>query len=131
MKIIITESQKRMLIESVESDSFVVRRTPSKGLSLFSKNNIKKGDEVGSLLSNTPSENGREIQEGLFETNVIGRYINHSSKPNTEPRKEGGEVILYATKDINEGDEVTLHYGDVEKMLDVYPGTFLLDEFVD
>ena len=131
MKIIITESQKNVLMESVDSNSFMVKKTPKKGLSLFAKNDIKKGDTVGKLLSNTPSKNGRQVQEDLYETNIIGRYINHSSKPNTEPKKKGGEVFLVSIKNINENDEVTLDYEKVEKMLGVLPGTFLDEGFID
>lgn len=129
MKIIITESQLLNVIK--ESNSFDVVNTLKKGYSLISKKNIKKGDKVGTLLSTTPSKNGREVQEGLYETNVIGRYINHSSKPNTEARKDGKEVVLYSIKDINEGDEILVDYSTIEKMLGVLPGTFLEDDFKD
>lgn len=129
MKIIITESQLLNVIK--ESNSFDVINTLKKGQSLFSKKKFKKGDKVGTLLSTTPSKNGREVQEGLYETNVIGRYINHSSKPNTEARKDGKEVVLYSIKDINEGDEILVDYSTIEKMLGVLPGTFLEDDFKD
>lgn len=129
MKIIITESQLLNVIK--ESNSFDVINTLKKGQSLFSKKKFKKGDKVGTLLSTTPSKNGREIQEGLYETNVIGRYINHSSKPNTEARKDGKEVVLYSIKDINEGDEILVDYSTIEKMLGVLPGTYLEDDFKD
>lgn len=129
MKIIITESQLLNVIK--ESNSFDVVNTLKKGQSLFSKKKFKKGDKVGTLLSTTPSKNGREVQEGLYETNVIGRYINHSSKPNTEARKDGKEVVLYSIKDINEGDEILVDYSTIEKMLGVLPGTFLEDDFKD
>ena len=129
MKIIITESQLLNVIK--ESNSFDVINTLKKGQSLFSKKKFKKGDKVGTLLSTTPSKNGREVQEGLYETNVIGRYINHSSKPNTEARKDGKEVVLYSIKDINEGDEILVDYSTIEKMLGVLPGTYLEDDFKD
>ena len=129
MKIIITESQLLNVIK--ESNSFEVINTLKKGQSLFSKKKFKKGEKVGTLLSTTPSKNGREIQEGLYETNVIGRYINHSSKPNTEARKDGKEVVLYSIKDINEGDEILVDYSTIEKMLGVLPGTYLEDDFKD
>lgn len=129
MKIIITESQLLNVIK--ESNSFDVINTLKKGQSLFSKKKFKKGEKVGTLLSTTPSKNGREVQEGLYETNVIGRYINHSSKPNTEARKDGKEVVLYSIKDINEGDEILVDYSTIEKMLGVLPGTYLEDDFKD
>ena len=51
MKIIITESQKQMLIESV--DSFVVKEVPNKGKGVIVQTNFKKGDEIGKLISKT------------------------------------------------------------------------------
>jgi SET domain-containing protein len=129
MKIIITESQLLNVIK--ESNSFDVVNTLKKGYSLISKKNIKKGDKVGVVLSTTPSKKGRDIHDGWYETDMIGRYINHSGKPNTKLKKNGKEVLLYATQDINGGDEVTVHYGDVEKLLGAKSGSFLLDDFKD
>ena len=118
-------------MESTDSNSFMVKKTPKKGMSLFSKNDISEGDTVGKLLSKTQGENEREILEDLYETNVIGRYINHSSKPNTKPKMKGEEVFLVSTKNIKGGDEITIDYGELEKLLGVLPGTFMGDDFVD
>jgi hypothetical protein len=129
MKIIITETQLLRVIK--ENKSFKIEKTPRKGYSLFSTKDFKKGDKVGVVLSTTPSKKGRNIHDGWYETDMIGRYINHSGKPNTELKKNGEEVLLYATRDINGGDEVTVHYGDVEKLLGAKSGSFLLDNFID
>ena len=134
MKIIITESQKKMLLESIDSNLFYIEDSPTKGKSLFSNRSFNKGEEVGKLLSKTPTLNGRpiwQIEEKLWETDVIGRFINHSSKPNTKAIKKNGEVILIAVRDIDKDQEVTLEYGSIEKMLGVDKGSFLLDGFVD
>ena len=134
MKIIITESQKKMLLESIDSNLYYIEEVPKKGMSLFSNKDVKKGEEVGKLLSKTKTLNGRpiwQIEEKLWETDVIGRYINHSSKPNTKAVRKNGEVILIALRDIDKDQEVTLEYGSIEKMLGVDKGSFLLDGFVD
>ena len=130
MKIIITESQKKMLLESIDSNLFYIEDTPTKGKSLFSNRSFKKGEEVGKYLSKTKTLNGRQIDD-LWETDVIGRYVNHSSKPNTKAIRKNGEVFLTAVRDINKDQEVTLEYGSIEKMLGVDKGSFLLDGFVD
>lgn len=134
MKIIITESQKKKLLESIDSNLYYIEEIPKKGMSLFSNRDVKKGEEVGKLLSKTKTLNGRpiwQIKEKLWETDVIGRYINHSSKPNTKASVKDGEVFLTAVRDIDKGEEITLDYSSIEKMLGVKKGTFLLDDFID
>jgi SET domain-containing protein len=134
MKIIITESQKKMLLESIDSNLYYIEKVPKKGMSLFSNKDVKKGEEVGKLLSKTKTLNGRpiwQIEEKLWETDVIGRYINHSSKPNTKAIVRDGEVFLIAVRDINKDEEITINYSSIEKMLGVDKGSFLLDDFID
>ena len=134
MKIIITESQKKKLLESIDSNLYYIEEIPKKGMSLFSNRDVKKGEEVGKLLSKTKTLNGRpiwQIKEKLWETDVIGRYINHSSKPNTKASVKDGEVFLTAVRDIDKGEEITLDYSSIEKILGVKKGTFLLDDFID
>lgn len=123
-----------MLLESIDSNLYYIEDTPTKGKSLFSNRSFKKGEEVGKLLSKTKTLNGRpiwQIEEKLWETDVIGRYINHSSKPNTKASVRDGEVFLTAVRDINKDEEITLNYSSIEKMLGVDKGSFLLDGFVD
>ena len=130
MKIIITESQKKMLLESIDSNLFYIEEVPKKGMSLFSNRDVKKGEEVGKHLSKTKTLNGRQI-DNFWETDVIGRYANHSSKPNTKAIVRDGEVFLIAVRDINKDEEITINYSSIEKMLGVDKGSFLLDGFVD
>jgi SET domain-containing protein len=85
---------------------------------------------VGKYLSKTKTLNGRQIDD-LWETDVIGRYVNHSSKPNTKAIVRDGEVFLIAVRDINKDEEITINYSSIEKMLGVDKGSFLLDGFVD
>jgi len=41
-----------------------------------------------------------------------GRYINHSGKPNVEPRKFGDDIYAVALKHITAGDELLVDYRD-------------------
>jgi SET domain-containing protein len=129
MKIIITESQKQMLIESV--DSFVVKEVPNKGKGVIVQTNFKKGDEIGKLISKTPNKIGRKIKRTSHETDVLGRYSNHSSNPNTKYDMRDGEVYLIASRDIDEGEELLINYKKLENMLGMRPGLFLTDDIVD
>ena len=129
MKIIITESQKQMLIESV--DSFVVKEVPNKGKGIIVQTNFKKGDEIGKLISKTPNKIGRKIKRTAHETDVLGRYSNHSSNPNTKYDMRDGEVYLIASRDIDKGEELLINYKKLENMLGMRPGLFLTDDIVD
>ena len=41
----------------------------------------------------------------------LGRYANHSCRPNAKARTVGHKVFLRAIKNINPGDEITYNYG--------------------
>jgi SET domain-containing protein len=129
MKIIITESQKQMLIESV--DSFVVKEVPNKGKGVIVQTNFKKGDEIGKLISKTPNKIGRKIKRTAHETDVLGRYSNHSSNPNTKYDMRDGEVYLIASRDIDKGEELLINYKKLENLLGMRPGLFLTNDIVD
>ena len=129
MKIIITESQKQMLIEAV--DSFVVKEVPNKGKGVIVQTNFKKGDEIGKLISKTPNKIGRKIKRTAHETDVLGRYSNHSSNPNTKYDMRDGEVYLIASRDIDKGEELLINYKKLENLLGMRPGLFLTDDIVD
>jgi uncharacterized protein len=105
------------------SRSFAVKRT-TRGLGLFTKKPILRGKLVveytGRLL---PAEEAyRKGGRYLFEVNSkwiidgagrenISRYINHSCRPNCEPRTRGMKVLIYARRNISAGEELSYDYG--------------------
>lgn len=106
-----------------DSRRFAVKRTP-RGLGLFTREPIPRGKLVveytGRLL---PAEEAyRKGGRYLFEVNSkwiidgagrenISRYINHSCKPNCEPRTRGMKVLIYARRNIKAGEELSYDYG--------------------
>jgi SET domain-containing protein len=54
--------------------------------------------------------NSRWTIDGSSRRN-LGRYANHSCRPNAESHRINGKVILRAIKSIQPGDEITYHYG--------------------
>ena len=92
---------------------------------------FKKGDEIGKLISKTPNKIGRKIKRTAHETDVLGRYSNHSSNPNTKYNMRDGEVYLIASRDIDKGEELLINYKKLENMLGMRPGLFLTDDIVD
>ena len=54
--------------------------------------------------------NSRWTIDGTSRKN-LGRYANHSCRPNAESHHMNGKVVLRAIKTIKPGDEITYHYG--------------------
>ena len=55
--------------------------------------------------------NNRWTVDGSVRSN-IGRYANHSCRPNAESALKRGKVILRAIKAIEPGEEITYDYGE-------------------
>jgi uncharacterized protein len=55
--------------------------------------------------------NSRWTVDGSVRSN-IGRYANHSCRPNAESALRRGKVILRAIKAIEPGEEITYDYGE-------------------
>jgi uncharacterized protein len=106
-----------------DSGRFAVKRS-AVGLGLFAVQPIARGTLVveytGELL---PAEEAyRQGGRYLFEVNSrwivngagrqnISRYINHSCRPNCEPRTRGMRILIYAKRRIQSGEELTYDYG--------------------
>ena len=126
MKIIITEPQLvRALNELGNSDLYVIQQVPNKGYGIVLQSKFNIGDEIGKLISSTPNKIGRKIKRTAHETDVLGRYSNHSNNPNVKYDMRDGEVYLIANKNINAGDELLINYKDLEDLLGMRPGMFM------
>ena len=54
--------------------------------------------------------NSRWTVDGTSRNN-LGRYANHSCRPNAESHQLNGKVIIRAIRNIKPGDEITYDYG--------------------
>jgi SET domain-containing protein len=98
------------------------------GLGLFATEEIKKGQFIlnytGRKLTTEQAEkledrgakylyeiNSRWTIDGANHRNV-GRYANHSCRPNAESDSRGHRVFIRAIKRIKPGDEITYDYGE-------------------
>jgi len=54
---------------------------------------------------------GRWTIDGSSRRN-LGRYANHSCRPNAEAVLRKGKIVLVAVRDIAPGDEITYDYGE-------------------
>jgi uncharacterized protein len=97
------------------------------GLGLFATAPIKKGAFIveykGRKLTNEQADkleargnrylyeiNSRWTIDGTSRKN-LGRYANHSCRPNAETHTIGHKVIIRAIKNIRTGAEITYNYG--------------------
>ena len=107
------------------------------GLGLFAAADIPSGklliEYTGTRI---PTREAREIDRRrankyLFEIDNrftidgsarsnIARYVNHSCDPNTEAESNRGRLMFRTVRDIAEGEEITLDYG--EEHMELYFG---------
>jgi hypothetical protein len=52
--------------------------------------------------------------------NGLGRYLNHSCRPNAGIRKRGAKLFLFATRDIRAGEEIVIDYSTTIGDDDIY-----------
>ena len=110
-------------METIDARFYITESKPDTGKGLFAADTIEKGDFVleytGKKIPTPYADTLRsrylfEIDEewtidGSPRTN-IARYINHSCDPNTEAEVEDRRIMIYATKTIPKGEELTIDY---------------------
>lgn len=105
--------------------------TLEKGVGVFTNKEYREEELVGKYLQNTPNKLGRKIIDGLWESDTLGRFCNHSERPNTTLVKTESGYDLYANRPIEIGDEVTVSYHVVEFKLGIPKGTHINPSFVN
>jgi SET domain-containing protein len=103
---------------------FAVKRSAT-GLGLFAIEDIAKGERIveytGPLISNREVEK-RKAGKYFFGINTkwsidgsprsnMGRYVNHSCRPNAEALVSGRRVWIWSKRKIRAGEEITFDYG--------------------
>ncbi len=101
----------------------------STGLGLFAVRPFTKDDYIVTYRGKripTKEAHARELRTGakyMFEINRrwtidgssrrnLGRYLNHSCRPNTDARLRNGNIVFVAVRAIGAGEEITYDYGD-------------------
>ena len=91
------------------------------GNSYFAKRNFMKGEKImeifGKLINHQTSCNSMQIAQDrhIIPEKWTGKYLNHSCKPNTFINTNSeGFPCLYASVNINEGEEITYSYSMTE-----------------
>jgi hypothetical protein len=102
METIYLQIEQLLNDDSIE-DNFEIRKSSIHGVGAFSKKDFKKDDFINKHII--------QLSNGNSQVTKFGRKLNHSINPNAISKKEGdGCYRVYALKDINSGDEITLDY---------------------
>lgn len=85
------------------SDSLVIDDSPIQGKGVFATDNIPAGACLFKTCDLTATEPYRDFS-------MLGRYLNHSSQPNSIIKRIGNSYYQYAIADIIVGEEITANY---------------------
>lgn len=105
-----------MLSDEQLDQLYYIKDSGIHGFGLFARSKFKQGDYMGEYDGPDVSENGSHVlwvEEGeevwlARDGKNLLRYLNHSSKPHAE--FIGFE--LFAIRDINLDEEITIDYGE-------------------
>lgn len=102
--------------EVPSKEKIYVSKSPIHGEGTFASSPIKAGTELPAF-----TKKGEGSKDADWTRTDLGRYINHSSSPNTEPKREGNAVFLVPVKDVSAGEELTVNYESMERSIKQEP----------
>lgn len=111
---------------------YCVKLGAVKRYSVFSNKIFNENEIIGEYISSSHSDIGRRLYNGMYETDILGRYCNHSDVPNTRLLKVNDDsVILIANCEIQIGCEIVVNYKEVEIMVGVPYLTYYKEHFTN
>ncbi len=110
--------------------NFTLIELSDKGAGVFSNKGYTPNEVLGEYIQNTPTKIGRKLTDNLWETNLLGRYCNHSGQPSGYLVEIETGYVLCASNYIDIGDEITVNYYAVESKLGLTVGTFARSSFI-
>lgn len=111
--------------------NFTLIVLPIKGVGVFSNAYFEEEEFIGEYVESRPSKLGRKLTATLWESDPLGRFCNHSERPNTTLVKTENGYNLYANRPIDKGDEITVSYHVVEYKLERPKGEYFKSNFVN
>lgn len=77
------------------------------GIGVFADKFFKKGDFIGVAFE----DEAKGLKFPQVDTRTpFGKSLNHQTNCNAVNKSENNQLNIYATKDINEGEEITVNY---------------------
>lgn len=117
--------KRRSLVHGPLARFAVLRSKPGRGMGLFALTSLKKGEFVIEYTGvKIPTSLADELStKYLFELDDewtidgssrlnTARYINHSCRPNCEADIRAGKILIFALRNVKEGEELSMDYGD-------------------
>jgi SET domain-containing protein len=90
-------------MDAFEADRIILSESAIEGFGVFARRDIMIGDAFAAF-------NG-----GIWS--CVGRFMNHSSTPNTEMIRVGGITVYSTLRQIPMGEELTVNYRQVREVL--------------
>tara|TARA_R100000656_G_scaffold123832_1_gene100848 strand:+ start:305 stop:631 length:327 start_codon:yes stop_codon:yes gene_type:complete len=87
-----------------------ISRSGINGLGLFALEDIPEGKEIGITHHHLWEIVGEHLLNKEVVRTALGGFINHSDDPNCKLDRIISTSVLYALKNIKEGEELTLKY---------------------
>lgn len=115
----------------MEINKFTLVVIQGRGTGVFSNVYFETEDLIGVYIENKPNRVGRKLTDTLWESDPLGRFCNHSERPNTTLVQTETGYNLYANRPIDIGEEVTVSYHVVEYKLDRPKGKYYKVGFTD
>lgn len=100
---------------------FKTYKFQTRGIGVITTDFIKENSQVGIYFEkpSTSKKLVRHIYDGWFETSLLGRYVNHSNKPNCIPLLQKSNIVLISVQDILPNHEITINYFDIVTLLNL------------
>lgn len=94
------KSEQEDLVEQPECDAIEIRDSNIEGKGVFVTQDIREGELFA-------------LARLLDKRTPVGRYTNHSDKPNSKGVTDGQLGMLIALEDIKKGQEITVDYREI------------------
>ena len=98
-------------------EKFAIDRSNIDGLGVIASKNIKKGEFIGTAVTNESSMLG---EKGIYcdTRTILGQKMNHQDNENTMQRSENNALNIYAKNNIRENEEITVNYINLPDYVD-------------
>ncbi len=115
----------------MEISRFTLIVIQGRGTGVFSNEYLNTEDLIGVYVENKPNKVGRKLTDTLWESDPLGRFCNHSERPNATLVQTETGYNLYANRPIDKGDEITVSYHVVEFKLGRPKGEYYKPGFTE
>ena len=90
-------------------EKFFIDKSNVDGLGAIASQNIKKGEFIGTAITDEASIRADEKVQRDTRTR-LGQILNHTDTENAVQKSEDNALNVYAKNNIREGEEITINY---------------------